>query len=185
MKKIFAIALAVAMLASMATVVSAAESSTTLTTSVPEATYTLNIPALVEVPFGTTELEIGEIYISESANFAEGKNVSVTIGFTPFSAENVSTTIPFGGYLLCTSVTNETYKKQITNSANTFVFKGTSKGTVTKYIQGSFPGAGAATGTITKSLDTLFITMNSSSWAKALAGEYTGYITFTTEVVVE
>ena len=39
MKKIFAILLAVTMLASMATVVSAAESTTTLSTTVPAASY--------------------------------------------------------------------------------------------------------------------------------------------------
>ena len=48
MKKIFAILLAVTMLTSMATVVSAAET-TPLTTTVPTATYTLNIPAHQEI----------------------------------------------------------------------------------------------------------------------------------------
>lgn len=184
MKKLFAIALAVAMFASMATVASAAENATTLTTTVPAATYTLNIPADQEIPFGTTSMEIGEVYLSGGKNFAEGKNVEMTITFTPFSCEGVSTTIPFGGYLLCTNYTTKTYKKDITTSTNTFTFEGLSEGGVTKYVQESFPGENGANGTITRALSTLYITMSSTSWAKALAGEYTGYITFTTEVVV-
>ena len=61
MKKFFAIALAVAMFASMATVASAAENTTTLTTTVPAATYTLNIPANQEIPFGATQTNIGSV----------------------------------------------------------------------------------------------------------------------------
>lgn len=183
MKKLFAILLVAAMLASMATVASAAET-TTLTTTVPAATYTLNIPKQVEVPFGTTKMEIGEVFVSDATNFTTGKNVEMTITFTPFSCENTSTTIPFGGYLLCTSDTRDTYSKQITTSNNTFTFEGTSTG-LTKYVQGAFAGINGANGTLYKSLDTLYITMSSASWGKALAGEYTGYITFTTEIVVE
>ena len=49
MKKLIAILLAVAMLASMAVVASAA--SMTMTTTVPNAGYTLVIPQSLEVPF--------------------------------------------------------------------------------------------------------------------------------------
>ena len=89
MKKLFAIALAVAMLASMATVVSAVENTTTLTTEVPAATYTLNIPADQEVPYGTTRMKIGEVTITDSSNFAVGKNVSVTITYDEFTSTGV------------------------------------------------------------------------------------------------
>ena len=53
MKKLFAILLVAALLIPMATVAFAANT-TTLTTTVPAATYTLNIPADQKIEFGTT-----------------------------------------------------------------------------------------------------------------------------------
>ena len=56
MKKLIAILLAVALLASMATVASAEEYEMALKTTVPAATYTLYIPATLEVPYGAEEV---------------------------------------------------------------------------------------------------------------------------------
>ena len=95
MKKIFAILLAVTLLASMATVVSAAESTTTLSTTVPAASYTLNIPADQTIEFGATETNIGNVTVTNSAGFAEGKNLSVTVTYDEFTSAGLSTTIPF------------------------------------------------------------------------------------------
>ena len=97
MKKIFAILLAVTMLASMATVVSAAES-TTLTTTVPTATYTLNIPANQEIAFGATSTKIGTVTVTESNGFAAGKDLVVTVSYDAIECENTTTTIPFNLY---------------------------------------------------------------------------------------
>ena len=95
MKKIFAILLAVTMLASMATVASAAESTTTLTTTVPAASYTLNIPADQKIEFGATETDIGNITVTNSNGFAWGKNLKVTLSWEDFKSDGVASTIPF------------------------------------------------------------------------------------------
>ena len=95
MKKNITLALAVLMVASMAIVAFAAESTTTLTATVPAATYTLNIPANQEIPFGTTRKSIGNVTVTDAAGFAVGKNLDVTITYDPFSAEGISTQIPY------------------------------------------------------------------------------------------
>ena len=94
MKKFFAILLAVTMLASMATVVSA-ESTTTLTTTVPAASYTLNIPADQEIVFGATATDIGVVTVTNSNGFAWGKHLKVTLSWEDFKSEGVASTIPF------------------------------------------------------------------------------------------
>ena len=67
MKKICAILLAVALLASM-TIVAFAANTTTLTTTVPSATYTLNIPADQVIPFGTTKASIGNVTVTDATS---------------------------------------------------------------------------------------------------------------------
>ena len=95
MKKILAVLLAVTIFASMATFVSAAENTTTLTTTVPSATYTLNIPADQEIAFGAAVTNIGTITVTEATGFAWGKNLKVTLSWEDFKSDSVSSTIPF------------------------------------------------------------------------------------------
>lgn len=176
MKKFFAILLAVAMLASMATVVSAAENTTTLTTTVPAATYTLNIPADQEIEFGATLTSIGRLSVTDSDGFAKGKNLKVTITYDAFKAEGIATTIPFT--LKCPYGPQEYYTKSI-SSGSSVVFKGQKTGSVDEY-------AYAVTPQDTESfLGDMKVFIDSADWGKALAGEYTATITFTCEVVVE
>lgn len=191
MKKFFAIALAVAMLASMATVVSAAE--TTLTTTVPAATYTLNIPADQEIAFGATETEIGNVTITNSSNFAEGKNVNVTLTFDgSFASEGVSTKIPYTVNLISaieSTYTDEYHPKNIT-SGGAMTFLGRSDGTVDESATATFSYTHTQTGTGSRlekdtNVGALSIAILSTDWGKALAGEYTATITFTAEVVVK
>ena len=94
MRKFIALVLAMTMVFSMA-VVASAENTTTLTTNVPSATYTLSIPADQVVPFGTESMDIGIVKVTESAGFAVGKNLQVDFEYEPFSSPNVSTTIPY------------------------------------------------------------------------------------------
>lgn len=173
MKKLFAIILAVALFASMATVVSAANT-TTLTTTVPAATYTLNIPADQKIPFGATATDIGAIHVTDSNGFAVGKDLMVTVTYTDFTSENVSTTIPFeiwqGG-----SATLSSASDQLINNGDAIKFLGRSNGTVYEYINGN--------GTFPEKYT--FVVVDSTDWGKALAGEYTATITFTAEVVAE
>ncbi len=178
MKKLFTILLAVTMLASMATVASAA-GTTTLTTTVPAASYTLNIPADQEIPFGATSTEIGEVTVTNSSGFARGKNLNVTFDYVPFSCENVSTTIPFviNMYGMQTTGGNAGNSFNLDYESGEFVvFKGKADGTVANR-----PTKTAAD---TSEFTAMNIVMNSTDWGKALAGEYTATITFTAEVVV-
>lgn len=183
MKKLFAILLTVAMLASMATIVSAAEltttKTTTLTTTVPAATYTLNIPEDQKIDFGANETNIGSVTITNATGFAVGKNVKLTVESTPFSSEATNTTIPFVIKLTGTCPNNSKIGEEIMTGSSKLVFKGRSNGSVQEHI------------IITHSekewytMENTVIEIASEDWGKALAGDYTATITFTTEVVVE
>lgn len=178
MKKLSAILMAVALLASMATVVSAANT-TTLTTTVPAATYTLNIPANQEISFGATSSDIGSVTVTNSTGFAEGKNLNVTITYNAFTSESLSTTIPFEVYMQgkkygggdSGSTSGKTYA-----SGSFLIFEGQEDTTV-RSLPRNFDSYAE--------YDKMLINIKSEDWAKALGGNYTATITFTAEVVVE
>lgn len=189
MKKFFAIALAVAMFASMATVASAAENTTTLTTTVPAATYTLNIPADQEITYGVGTVSLGNVTITESGNFASGKNVEVTMTYDGYFASNeVSTTIPYHIYATATCTHSggtygsggTDYISQDKPSGSIFTFKGLTNGKCNEFFVIEKSGWSTNTDTID-----LKMGIASASWGKALAGEYSTTITFTSEIVVE
>ena len=167
MKKLFAILFAVAMLASMATVASAA-STTTLTTTVPAASYTLNIPADKEIEFGKTFTSLGNLTVTNETGFAEGKNLKVTITYSDFSCENVSTTIP----MTIIASYEDTYGSVTIASGDSLLFRGWSTGELLLPRDES-----------SNNLEYLGVEIDSEDWGKALAGEYTATITFTAEVV--
>lgn len=73
MKKLLSLVLAMLMVFSMA-VVASAESTTTLTTTVPAATYTLNVPATLDVPFNAEQVAFAVPSVSDASGFAPGKN---------------------------------------------------------------------------------------------------------------
>lgn len=171
MKKFFAILLAVTMLASMATVVSAAENTTTLTTTVPAATYTLNIPADQEITYGQRTTDIGTVTVTESNGFAVGKNLKVTISWESFKSEGVTTTIPFSITANNTNVSSDT----LSDGASIIFEGGYGKG-VSKEAR-SIDGINF--------IESFSVVVESEDWGKALAGEYTATITFVAEVVVE
>ena len=181
MKKIFAILLAVTMLASMATVVSA-ESTTTLTTTVPAATYTLNIPADQEIAFGATSTNIGTVTVTESSGFAEKKNLAVTVNFEAFTCEGVTTTIPF----TLRTYTEEGYSTNLLANGGVMTFKGTADGTAEQYAEHTIVNyGGAMSREWEKPIKQILLEISSTTWGKALGGVYTATITFTAEVVAE
>ena len=186
MKKIFAILLAVMMLASMATVASAA-STTTLTTTVPAATYTLNIPADQEIPFGTTETNIGNVTITNSSGFAVGKNVQVTVNYDAFKCEGVSTTIPFTLKVWNEEAWHGNQKNRVSlPSGGILTFYGKSDTTVGEYAKETFEFASSGNSHMRLDvIDKITMHITSADWGKALGGEYTATITFTAEVVAE
>lgn len=184
MKKFFAILLAVTMLASMTTVAFAANT-TTLTTTVPAASYTLNIPANQEIPYGAESTEIGNITISESAGFAVGKNLNVSFVYDAFTSEAVSTTIPYviKGWSNAGNNNGQKFASDALPSGTTLVYLGTASGSVAQQTKLEITGQA---GTYTYPVDRGFtVEILSADWGKAMGGEYTSTITFTAEVVVE
>ena len=177
MKKIFAILLAAAMLFSMATIASAAGSTTTLTTRVPSAIYILNIPADQEIVFGATKTDIGCVTVTASEGFAKGKNLKVTATYDPFTSADASTTIPFA--LKCPYGIEDYYTYNWT-SGRTITFYGSANGTVDEHARMLNND-----GSIGSTIDKINVVITSEDWGKALAGEYTATITFNAEVVVE
>ena len=175
MKKLLALALAVMMVASMA-VVASAESTTTLTTTVPAASYTLNIPADQEIPFGATSTDIGCVTVTDSAGFASGKNLNVTITYGAFTCEGISTTIPFvvnmsgkyWGGRSAGAASNDNLA-----SGGHLCFEGLSNSQVREHPRHSLT-----------EYDSMNIVIATSDWGKALGGNYSATITFTAEVVV-
>lgn len=183
MKKMLTITLAVLMLCTM--VVPAFASTTSLTTTVPEATYTLNIPADQEIPFGKTKMDIGNITVSDSAGFAEGKDLQVTISYDDFTAEGVDTTIPYRLYLAADDSYTGNYSptSKALTSGTAILFEGKTNGAVAEKVvmDTNYSQGGQAT---QLSISVVRFYASSEDWGKALAGEYTSTITFTAEVVV-
>ena len=187
MKRLLALLLAVIMVTSMVVTVSASElnqtpGSTTLTTTVPAATYTLNIPADTTVEFGKEITGLGNVTVTNSGNFAKGKNLEVTVAYDAFKPDldSISTTIPFS--LKYSTVLNGylTSASDGKASGGAFVFRGRVDGTVSEQAVTDVDINGKET-----YVTQLGVYVSSTNWGKALAGNYTATISFTSEVVVE
>ena len=179
MKKLIAILLTMLTVFSCSTAAFAANE-TVLTTTVPDATYTLNIPANQEIPFGATSTDIGTITVTDSSGFAEGKDVQVTIEYDDFKADGVSTTIPyyinsFGIYFIYgeRNWTNKTME-----SGSSFTFEGKSDGSCNEYYVLGEKGYSCRDDS-----KVLEVKIDSTDWGRALGGDYSSTITFTAEVV--
>ena len=175
MRKILALVLAILMVFSMS-IMASAESTTTITTVVPGADYTLHIPADgQEIPFNATSTDIGSVYVTDGSGFADGKNLKVTATYSPFSASGVATTIPF-----TLVITNKDHPSQTIKmtSGKSIIFKGKSDGTVAQYTVVQQGAASDILGT------QALLQISGADWGKALAGKYTTTITFSAEVVV-
>ena len=99
-------------------------------------------------------------------------------GKTPLSLfPYTTTTIPFSIRLDTASTNNDTDRVNI-NSGDAIMFTGLSSGAVKEYV---------TSWNINRfyDLEQTFLLVNSESWGKALAGDYTATITFSAEVVVE
>lgn len=178
MRKVLSLALAFMLVVAAAPAAFAANT-TTLTTTVPPATYTLNIPADQAIAFGNYSTEIGNVTVTESSGFASGKNLAVTVTYDAFKSDAVSTTIPFK--LSYKGTDNGSTKVTDLPSGDQLLFRHNSGGAV--YEKASVLVSGASS--YLYFIDSISLVVNSSAWGKALAGEYTGTITFTAEVLVE
>ena len=186
MRKTIALILAVCTLLSFAVAASAdtvTSGTTTLTTKVPAASYTMKVPANQTIKYGVPVSKIGIVTIENSEGFSAKKNVEVTVGHTEFTSEGVDTTIPYE-ILTAWGPSGGT----IWNFDREAVlrFEGQQDGTV-KSKATSIDISG-----VTKNppnpdpdnqLTQMAISISPGAWANALAGDYTSTITFTSKVV--
>lgn len=166
MKKAMAILLAMLMLIPFATIAFAANT-TTLTTTVPGAAYTLNIPSDQEITYGVLSTNIDTPTVTDSSGFAVDKNLYITATYSAFSSSTTDTKIPFS----------------LNNSG---------EGSTSKWSSGErLKFLGQADGTVATNLTFLsdnitsekcYIYIYATDWGKAAPGNYTATITFTTEV---
>lgn len=181
MKKLSALFLALVLLMSAVPTAFAANTTpntTTLTTTVPSATYVLNIPADQTVTFGEIKTYIGNVTVTDSKNFAVGKNVDVTVEYAPFAAEaaEISTTIPYTLFQATgTDSGVSSYDTSKLASGSKMTFKGKVDGTTDE----------KTTFGVKCTMESLMVNVQSADWGKALAGDYKSTITFTSEVVAK
>lgn len=175
MKKLISTFMIVTLLICCFTATAFASDQTVLTTTVPDAIYTLNIPADQEVAFGTTLKEIGTVNVTEAQGFAVGKDLQVTVTYDELKSDSVETTIPY----TLNAVRNGNVQPASITSGGAVIFRGQSSGAVSEklYVKDY---------TITDAVgftNGIRFTANSEDWGKALAGDYSSTITFTSEVV--
>lgn len=187
MKKAIYFVLAVLLVVSLAPSVLAADEtqankSTILTTTVPGAKYTLNIPKDQTVKFGEESTMIGNVTVTDGENFAVGKNLEVTVTYNPFTSTDVDTTIP---YKLVKYAWDTKYKNSVDIANNdVLIFEGlpsTEETCIRKYS--GIPSTNAMGSPISIDMEGIDLKIASSDWGKALAGDYTATITFTAAVV--
>ena len=157
-----------------------ADGTTTLTTTVPAATYTLSIPDDQVIKFGAESTSIAAPSVTDSSGFSVGKNLDVTVTYGSFTSETVGTKIPFT--LRKSGNINGVPANESTSSGDVLTYKGDSSGKVAQNatFQVYF---NAMNNTV--DVTGLKIEINSTAWGKALAGDYSATITFTSEVVVD
>ena len=175
MRKTIALILAVCILLSFAVAASAdtvTSGTTTLTTKVPAASYTMKVPSNQTIRYGARASEIGIVTIENSKGFSAKKNVEVTVVLTEFTSKGVDTTIP---YKIITQWTGG--MGYYINRGAVLRFEGQQDGTVKS------KATSIDTSNLSGTLDYMAITISSDAWANALAGDYTSTITFTSKVV--
>jgi len=178
MKKLLLILMAVTTAVCLCSL-AVADGTVVLTTKVPESTYTLNIPDNLAVDYGETEVELGTVTVTDAANFAEKKNINVTVTATPFASADTSTTIP---YDLKSRDVRLDVSETLNADGKVIYFLGKKDGTVNLYGQTPYTGG---VDPVTSEVSELFLKFEPNAWNKALAGDYTATLKFTSEIVVE
>ncbi len=154
-----------------------ADGTTTLTTTVPAATYTLTIPDDQVIEFRAVSTRIAAPSVTDSSGFAEGKNLDVTVTYGSFTSETVGTKIPFT--LRKYAIVNGqgvTIRSEYISTGDVLTYKGKGSGEVAQNATFQYSKE-------TVDLTGLVIEIESTAWGKALAGDYSATITFTSEVV--
>ena len=177
MKKLIVMLLSVLLVFSLS-VMALADGTTTLTTNVPTANYTLSIPAGTAIAYGKEDNTIGTITVEDAENFAEGKNIEVTVTYTAFKNAAANDSIPIRMEASYYFNSSDSYTQKL-DSGTVLTFKGNASGTVDKLAAADNGGAETSKAT----LEGLHVLIDSADWGKASAGDYTATITFTSEVV--
>lgn len=173
MKKMFALILAITLVASMAIPAFADGNTTTLTTTVPEAEYTMTIPADMTIAFGTLSETIGNLDVTAVKGFAVGKNVKVTITYAPFACASTSTTIPYQLKISYANANSTVLGNTTTMpSGDAVLFTGRNGNRLAPIHEGA-----------EYSEYRIAMKAESADWGAALAGSYTSTITFSAAVV--
>lgn len=169
MKRLFAILLVVAMMASLATVASAAENTMVLKTTVPGASYTLSIPATMEIPFGSEMVDMLMPKVTDYSGFEE-KDLRLHISeVVPISDGTNSLRMSF--MALRTGMNSGRF--DLTGGRYMYCRIGDVVN----------PSWALDEGDAIESFETLLIYFEKEDWYKLAPGEHTGYIEFTSEVV--
>ncbi len=182
MRKTIALILAVCTLLSFTVAASADTftSTTTLTTKVPAASYTMKIPANQTIEYGLVTKKIGNVTIEESTGFSELKRIEVAVGTTEFTSEKVNTTIPYTFSLRWSSGNSCGFS--YAGVVVVLLFEGQQDGTVKSRATAYLEKDGSRKNPEGE-LEHMEVGITPRSWDKALAGDYTSTITFTSKVV--
>ena len=171
MKKILAILLVMALMVPMATFASAAENTMTLKTTVPAASYTLSIPATMEVPFASEEVKFALPEVIESSGF-QGRDLRIYISDMAAIGDD--------NYRLPMQIVANPDEEApaidlMEEKAMYFIFTDES-GSLDNVC---YVAEGGAVG----QLDSMSLLFEKEDWYKLSPGEHTGFIEFTSEVV--
>ncbi|MDO4651133.1 MAG: hypothetical protein Q4B26_21040 [Eubacteriales bacterium] len=152
---------------------------TTITTTVPDATYTLNIPADTEIPYGQILTQIGQLMVTDSSGFVLGKDLKVTLTYGPMVSDTAESTIPI---IIYSSLYSDDFQKGFTgnngvSSGGELIFKGRSDTMCDQTYQYEKRSG------YKYNRDGIVVCISSRDWGKALPGEYSSTITFTAELV--
>ena len=181
MKKLIAILLAVAMLASMATVVSANEYEMGLKTTVPAATYTLYIPTVVDVPYGAESIIVPLPEVVTSSGF-QCKNLEIEVWDGVYFGEGNG-----DGRYVDMEVWGKLYSAMYGENSYSFLdLKGLH---YEEKLNRMFYGLANENGELAPEcyiirnggklrLESLMVEFNKADWGKLDPGEYTGHIGF-------
>lgn len=141
------------------------------TANVPVPSYTLTIPAEQTVPFGAQTYSLALPTVSEATGFSAGQAIALTIDHTAFISDTASTAIPFA------------VKAVATDSAEHALDEGA------VCYRALDDGSAAATPSLVFSggdsveLSQLALHFAAADWQRALGGEYSADITFTTTII--
>jgi len=124
-----------------------------------------------KVEFNTLLHTLETPTVANESGFAVGKNILISITHTDFTSAGLSTTIPFA---LKASIDGGGIRLVI----DEIKFEGNNAG---KVDEAKFEGEDGVWRTVYE----MYLTFAAKDWGKALGGDYTATITFTSEVVAE